>query len=182
MTRKLNGYEITAAVGGTIALTITAAVVVAAPEPRTAKPTPTPTVTRTILEERPVRIRTVPGPTKTVRVTETARPARQGARRTLPQAATGDPKSYARSLVSAGQWSCLNSLWQKESNWRHTATNPSSGAYGIPQSLPGSKMASAGSDWRTNPRTQIRWGLSYIKSRYGSPCGAWSHSQQKGWY
>ena len=80
------------------------------------------------------------------------------------------------------QWSCLNALFTKESNWRHTAQNRSSGAYGIPQSLPGSKMASVGSDWRTNPATQIKWGLRYIKGRYGTPCGAWSHSQSRGWY
>lgn len=80
------------------------------------------------------------------------------------------------------QWSCLNALFTKESNWRHNAANPSSSAYGIPQSLPGSKMASVGSDWRTNPATQITWGLNYIKGRYGTPCGAWSASQSKGWY
>jgi hypothetical protein len=80
------------------------------------------------------------------------------------------------------QFPCLNKLWNKESNWRHTASNPSSGAYGIPQALPGSKMGSAGSDWRTNPATQIKWGLGYIEGRYGSPCKAWSHSQSVGWY
>ncbi|SEG45643.1 hypothetical protein SAMN04489712_105315 [Thermomonospora echinospora] len=80
------------------------------------------------------------------------------------------------------QFGCLVNLWQKESGWRHTAQNPTSGAYGIPQALPGSKMASAGADWRTNPRTQIKWGLGYIKGRYGNPCGAWSHSQRVGWY
>jgi hypothetical protein len=80
------------------------------------------------------------------------------------------------------QFPCLNKLWNKESNWRDTASNPSSGAYGIPQALPGSKMKSAGSDWRTNPATQIKWGLGYIEGRYGSPCKAWSHSQSVGWY
>ncbi len=80
------------------------------------------------------------------------------------------------------QWNCLNALFTKESNWRHNAQNPSSSAYGIPQSLPGSKMASVGSDWRTNPATQITWGLNYISGRYGTPCGAWSHSQSRGWY
>lgn len=83
---------------------------------------------------------------------------------------------------TGSEWSCLNALWTKESNWRHTAANSSSGAYGIPQSLPGSKMASAGSDWRTNPATQIEWGLGYISGRYGTPCGAWGHSQERGWY
>lgn len=80
------------------------------------------------------------------------------------------------------QWTCLDQLWQRESNWNHLAQNSSSGAYGIPQSLPGSKMASVGSDWQTNPATQITWGLNYISGRYGTPCGAWSHSQQRGWY
>lgn len=99
----------------------------------------------------------------------------------------GDPRAIAQSMLGSygwdsGQWSCLNSLWQRESNWNPYATNPSSGAYGIPQSLPASKMASAGSDWRTNPATQIKWGLGYIKSRYGSPCGAWAHSEAVGWY
>lgn len=80
------------------------------------------------------------------------------------------------------EWECLNALFTKESNWRHNAENRSSGAYGIPQSLPGSKMASVGADWRTNPATQITWGLNYISGRYGTPCGAWSHSVNRGWY
>ncbi|HEY2642671.1 MAG TPA: lytic transglycosylase domain-containing protein [Galbitalea sp.] len=79
------------------------------------------------------------------------------------------------------QYSCLVSLWNRESHWSVTAANPN-GAYGIPQALPGSKMASAGPDWRTNARTQILWGLGYISSRYGTPCGAWAHSQATGWY
>jgi len=79
------------------------------------------------------------------------------------------------------QFSCLVSLWNRESHWRVTAENPD-GAYGIPQALPGSKMASAGPDWQTNATTQIVWGLGYIKARYGTPCGAWAHSQATGWY
>ncbi len=84
----------------------------------------------------------------------------------------------------SGQFSCLNQLWINESNWKVYATNSSSGAYGIPQSLPGDKMAAAGSDWRTNPATQIEWGLDYIKSRYGTPCAAWSfwQAQYPHWY
>jgi hypothetical protein len=81
-----------------------------------------------------------------------------------------------------GQMPCLDKLWKKESGWNHKASNRSSGAYGIPQSLPGSKMASAGKDWRTSPATQIKWGLGYIKGRYKTPCGAWAHSQNTGWY
>lgn len=80
------------------------------------------------------------------------------------------------------QYSCLVKLWQRESNWRVNAYNKSSGAYGIPQSLPGNKMATAGADWMTNPETQINWGLGYINGRYGSPCGALSHSNRLNWY
>ena len=81
-----------------------------------------------------------------------------------------------------GEFSCLESLWDRESGWNETAYNSGSGAYGIPQSLPGDKMASHGGDWQTNPATQIAWGLDYIAGRYGSPCGAWSHSESNGWY
>jgi murein DD-endopeptidase MepM/ murein hydrolase activator NlpD len=100
---------------------------------------------------------------------------------------TSDPRSVARGMLADYGWSedqfgCLDDLWTRESNWNHRAENPSSGAYGIPQSLPGDKMASAGSDWRTNPSTQIEWGLGYISDVYGSPCGAWSHSESVGWY
>ena len=80
------------------------------------------------------------------------------------------------------QFPCLNKLWNKESGWNHRANNEGSGAYGIPQALPGSKMQIAGSDWKTNPATQIKWGLGYIKGRYGTPCKAWSHSADVGWY
>jgi hypothetical protein len=80
------------------------------------------------------------------------------------------------------QWPCLYDLWQQESGWNVYAENPSSGAYGIPQSLPGSKMASAGADWQTNPTTQIIWGLGYIKSIYGTPCGAWQNELDVGSY
>ena len=89
-------------------------------------------------------------------------------------------------LAEAGfgqdQWSCLDSLWTKESGWRVDADNPTSSAYGIPQALPGSKMSSEGADWETNAVTQIRWGLGYIENRYGTPCSAWAHSQANNWY
>ncbi len=84
--------------------------------------------------------------------------------------------------LGEGEFICLVDLWNRESRWNHLAENSSSGAYGIPQSLPGNKMASAGADWETNPQTQIRWGLGYITARYGTPCGAWAHSEAKGWY
>ncbi|MBD7956042.1 phospholipase [Microbacterium sp. Sa4CUA7] len=80
------------------------------------------------------------------------------------------------------QFQCLDSLWTKESDWNYQAVNPSSGATGIPQSLPGHKMATAGADWQTNATTQIRWGLDYIFRAYGTPCAAWAHSQATDWY
>lgn len=99
----------------------------------------------------------------------------------------GDAQAIAAGMLGNYGWGseqmgCLVPLWQKESGWNVSASNRSSGAYGIPQALPGSKMASAGADWQTNPATQIAWGLGYISGRYGSPCGAWSHSQSVGWY
>ena len=98
-----------------------------------------------------------------------------------------DPRDIGQALLaefgfSSDQFGCLDSLWTRESGWNTYADNPSSSAYGIPQALPGSKMSSAGADWATNPVTQIRWGLGYIQDRYGSPCGAWSHSESYGWY
>ncbi len=80
------------------------------------------------------------------------------------------------------QWTPLYKLWNRESGWNKYAENPSSGAYGIPQAVPGSKMASAGKHWRSNATTQIRWGLGYIKSRYGRPRVAWDHELAYGWY
>jgi peptidoglycan DL-endopeptidase CwlO len=100
--------------------------------------------------------------------------------------AYGDPRAIARSMLPSrgwsGQWSCLDTLWTVESSWQVTATNPSSGAYGIPQALPAWKMASAGPDWQTNPATQIVWGLGYIAARYGGPCAAWQFHLTYGWY
>jgi len=108
------------------------------------------------------------------------------AQRASRSARNADPRAIARALLAArgqaGQFSCLDSLWTRESEWRWDADNPSSSAYGIPQALPGSKMASAGTDWRTNPETQIRWGLGYISQSYGTPCAAWRHSQANNWY
>jgi hypothetical protein len=80
------------------------------------------------------------------------------------------------------QFPCLDKLFARESGWNQKASNSGSGAYGIPQALPGSKMAKFGSDWKTSPATQIKWGLDYIQGRYSTPCGAWSHSQATGWY
>jgi hypothetical protein len=99
-----------------------------------------------------------------------------------------DPREIARQIMKNkfgyddDDYSCFNNVIIRESMWKIDATNPSSGAYGIPQALPGSKMASAGSDWRTNPATQIIWALDYMKKRYGSPCEAWSFKRGHGWY
>ncbi|MFM1778526.1 MAG: hypothetical protein RL741_1144 [Actinomycetota bacterium] len=121
---------------------------------------------------------------------------------------TGDPKSFAIAIKVAeqktgsrsgnkeyaklwinqengwgeNQFACLETLWFRESNWNHKATNPTSGAYGIPQSLPGNKMATFGDDWRTNPATQIKWGADYIEERYGTPCQALNFFYNKNWY
>ncbi|MGN6743592.1 MAG: lytic transglycosylase domain-containing protein [Amnibacterium sp.] len=98
----------------------------------------------------------------------------------------GTAQTYAAQLVAsngwgAGEFSCLVNLWNRESGWNTHAYNPS-GAYGIPQALPGSKMAAFGSDWQNDYRVQIQWGLSYIRGSYGSPCGAWAHSNAYNWY
>ncbi|HKE63431.1 MAG TPA: lytic transglycosylase domain-containing protein [Micromonosporaceae bacterium] len=99
---------------------------------------------------------------------------------------TGNRALGCKLVLDAGlsltQMACLDKMWTKESNWRTTAENSSSGAYGIPQALPASKMATYGSDYRTNPTPQIKWGLAYIKGRYGTPCDAWSFWQAHGWY
>ncbi|GAA1427616.1 hypothetical protein GCM10009616_05270 [Microlunatus lacustris] len=101
---------------------------------------------------------------------------------------TTDPREMARQILQnrfgygAEEFGCFDDVIIRESGWRVDATNPSSGAYGIPQALPGSKMASAGSDWRTNPATQIIWAVGYMDDRYGSPCAAWSFKSANDWY
>ena len=108
----------------------------------------------------------------------------------IPGGVVNDPagaKAYAMGALGSYGWGqdqfqCLNRLWERESGWRTNATNPSSGAYGIAQAYPASGYASAGSDWLSNYRTQVNWGLSYISGRYGSPCAAWDHSESVGWY
>ncbi|MFG2717393.1 transglycosylase SLT domain-containing protein [Streptomyces sp. NPDC048416] len=91
-------------------------------------------------------------------------------------------QSIARQIVPAGQFQCFSHIVNNESSWNYQATNSGSGAYGLVQALPGNKMASVGSDWQTNPATQIKWGLNYMNERYGSPCGAWSYWQSHSWY
>ncbi|MGH3496694.1 MAG: lytic transglycosylase domain-containing protein [Nocardioidaceae bacterium] len=102
-------------------------------------------------------------------------------------AASSDPRTIAKALLAqygwpASEFTCLDDLWVGESDWNPGATNPYSGAYGIPQALPAEKMATVGPDWRTDPATQIRWGLDYIRSSYGSPCSADAFKQGNGWY
>ncbi|MDJ0462886.1 transglycosylase SLT domain-containing protein [Streptomyces sp. H27-C3] len=99
------------------------------------------------------------------------------------EAAAATPQSAAKKIIAdATQFQCFDNIVEHESGWDHKASNTSSGAYGLVQALPGSKMSSAGSDWQTNPATQIKWGVDYMNDRYGNPCGAWSHWQANGWY
>ena len=98
-----------------------------------------------------------------------------------------DPRTLTQALMpqygmAPSDFICIDRIWTQESNWNVHAANPTSSAYGIPQALPGSKMASAGPDWQNNAETQIRWGLGYIKARYGSPCSAWAFKAAHGWY
>jgi hypothetical protein len=111
----------------------------------------------------------------------------QAAQQPAASTPSGSPQQIAEQMLSqfgwsSSQFSCLQPLWALESGWSVSASNPSSGAYGIPQALPGSKMASAGPDWQSDAATQIRWGLQYIQGTYGSPCAAWSHEEADGWY
>ena len=124
---------------------------------------------------------------KVVQVRAKQTTSRSSSGRTYISGSVAEYQAYARARCSAYGWSttdfnCLVALWNKESKWNPNAYNARSGAYGIPQALPASKMATAGTDYRTNYKTQINWGLSYISSRYGSPSAAWSHSKSKGWY
>jgi hypothetical protein len=96
--------------------------------------------------------------------------------------ALGQRLASSYGWASGSQWSCLDALWTRESGWRMVWNYQGSGAYGIPQALPASKMASAGADYMTNPATQINWGLGYIRAAYGTPCGAWAHETSYGWY
>ena len=124
---------------------------------------------------------------KIVQIQTKAVTSRSGGSRTTISGSAGEYQAYAAERCAAYGWSqndfdCLVKLWNKESGWNPNAYNSYSGAYGIPQALPGSKMASAGADYQTNYQTQINWGLGYIKSRYGTPSNAWYHSQTTGWY
>ena len=130
-----------------------------------------------------------PGPAPATAVTLTALGApRAAAARSSREPRAHAPRQIARSMLrhrfgwKAWQFKYLNRLWAVESGWNRYASNPYSGAYGIPQAVPGSKMSSAGPGWQWNARTQIRWGLRYIRARYRTPYWAWRHQQQDGWY
>jgi hypothetical protein len=120
--------------------------------------------------------------------TTTKAPARVGTLAPYRFATKAYNQWWARKLMARHGWTtgaqfrALVKLWDRESHWNHKSHNRGSGAHGIPQALPGSKMRSAGADWRTNPVTQIKWGLNYIDSRYGSPAKAWAHFLRHGWY
>jgi len=168
-----------AALVATADATATAATASQSPAPLVLSASPRPTATATALT-RPA----VPRPTATA--TAPARPAPRPTAAATAPARSGSPQQIAEAMLgsfgwSSSQFACLDPLWARESGWRVTAENPS-GAYGIPQALPGSKMASAGPDWQTSAATQIEWGLGYIKGIYGSPCAAWDHEQATGWY
>jgi hypothetical protein len=140
---------------------------------------------QTSANEAPQKVRLI------VRTVDKEQERENAASRSAQRFAYASPKynkKYAKSYISSKykwnnkQYNCLVSLWNKESGWRVNADNPNSSAYGIPQALPGKKMASAGPNWKTNPHTQIKWGVKYIKSRYKTPCGAWAAFNKKGWY
>jgi hypothetical protein len=119
--------------------------------------------------------------------TATASPATASTVTASPATARVTPQQIAWSLLKShgwwtGEYTYLSRLWIRESGWNPHASNPYSGAYGIPQAVPGSRMASVGPDWRTSPRTQILWGMRYIKVRYGTPYRAWRHELSYGWY
>ena len=107
---------------------------------------------------------------------------KQSAAQSAPSAPSGSPQQIAAEIVPAGQLASFDQIISHESGWNVEAVNPSSGSYGLGQALPADKMASAGSDWRTDAATQIKWALGYMDSRYGSPNQAWSFWQANSWY
>ncbi|MCX4677517.1 transglycosylase SLT domain-containing protein [Streptomyces sp. NBC_01433] len=109
-------------------------------------------------------------------------PAMAAAPAAAPTSVTGAQATAKKMISDSSQYQCFHKIVEHESGWDVNASNASSGAYGLVQALPGSKMASAGADWQTNPKTQIKWGVDYMQDRYGSPCGAWDFWQSNGWY
>jgi hypothetical protein len=152
-----------------------------------ARPTASPAISRLttgrLTTGRPAagRLATTHSPHGSVRLATLLTPAASAASRALT------PRQIARQMLPSFGWSqrqfpYLNWLWNRESGWNKFAENLYSGAYGIPQALPGAKMASAGPNWRSSARTQIRWGLRYIRATYGSPRRAWAHEVADAWY
>ncbi|WP_241518744.1 transglycosylase SLT domain-containing protein [Streptomyces sp. CB03238] len=190
MTRRPLSY-----LSATLLLTFLPLTTVEQHETVKAAPAPTPTASPSpsyspLASPTPTPEASTLTPTKTPKPSKTPRPTatRSAAPRVSRSATTprtpiyASPRAYAKSVLSATQYACADAVFTRESNWNPYATNPTSGAYGIAQALPPTKYASAGSDWRTNPITQVRWGLTYMKSRYGSPCGAWAFWQSHHWY
>jgi uncharacterized protein YabE (DUF348 family) len=165
----------------------------ASPSPTHSTVAPTPTAKpKSTTPSRPTVAETAPKPQPVVLRPAPRKPAPQPQLKPSPITTVivvtpGSAQALARQMLpqwgwGAGQFDCLQVMWMRESSWRVDARNPSSGAYGIPQAYPATRMAATGPDWRTNPRTQIRWGLDYIRDRYGSPCAAWSFWQAHHWY
>lgn len=126
----------------------------------------------------------IPGARASTAALSAAVPATSGSQMGTATAnvALGQSLASSRGWGAGAQWACLDELWTRESGWRMVWNIAGSGAYGIPQSLPADKMAAAGADYMTDPATQIRWGLGYIQSTYGTPCGAWAHEEADSWY
>lgn len=159
-----------------VKITFASPVITSTPKP---KPKPKPVEVKPAPVEEVTAVSETTGDVGTMKKTSSAPP--------VPIVSPGSAQADALQQLKAKGWgdtefACLVSLWNRESGWNAAAENPSSGAYGIPQSLPASKMASAGADYLTNASTQIKWGLGYIQERYKTPCGAWGHSESVGWY
>ena len=183
---------VTVIASSALALGAAAAAASSAPARSTARPAAGRPATSRLTTGRPAASRLTTSRPAASRLTTTH--AQRGVRlATLltPAASTAStaltPRQIARQMLASFGWSqaqfpYLNWLWSRESGWNKYAENPYSGAYGIPQALPGAKMATAGPNWRSNARTQIRWGLRYIRGTYGSPRRAWAHEVADGWY
>ncbi len=142
----------------------------------TATPSPTPTATPSPSPS----LSPSPSPTPSPKPTRKPTPRPKPRATPLPDTVAG-ARQYVKNAVGISQYNCINYVWTRESKWNPRAGSPER-AYGIPQAFPGSKMASFGSNWKTSPLTQVKWGLSYVKSRYGSACGAYNFWKAHGWY
>lgn len=184
-TRNLKSSLLTLALTGPAAVLAAVAIGTAGAAPVSAAARPVSVTSTVQVAGTPAAVSAGSGAKATIALDGFARPL-SGAAEEAAKART-TPRGIARSMLRQfgwwpGQFKDLNWLWDRESSWNVHAFNPYSGATGIPQAVPGSKMSSAGPNWRTSARTQIRWGLRYIKSRYGSPRRAWYHEVDRGWY